>query len=530
MTAATSLTSDPWEELVPLTISRLSQTSPVSLGIMVSSNTLHKPGRQSEGAKRRSQKPNVACESCRTSKVRCLPTVGAPEHGICQRCERSVRKCIFKERSKTKRRKRTDVRMRELEKRIDILVSLYRGNVDTSLNNSSDEDVSRNSQRLSGEGEEDGTTLVEPSTPRNKSFSPETGVVQSEVHIISPWRGSASSTALLPSPEDDPTVDKIYTLQYSLSQNPHSSGILKTLSHFEQAASRTIGAPHIQNAMRKNGLLLAQEAPFLLHAIQAYSLHHLYYLNPTNRHYKESATYHRQRGLQMYLHELNGLIAPHNMDAIFATCMIFAVLAYVTEDTPEKSFVFSDDPSSITWMSVQFGFLGLKNLRDLQPYMSTSIWHVLLRESSEQSFYYDTRTGVDGLSSLFVELCGMDESSTNDNNPYHAALRLCMSIMDVDVRLENFTKFISFPGRMRPEFFNLVRKKDPVALLLVSYWLSRMCALEQWWCTNRVKGECLAICEFLDGLPDSRVQSLLQVPIQACGYIPRKRQRLINGL
>ena len=299
-----------------------------------------------------------------------------------------------------------------------------------------------------------------------------------------------------------------------------TSGILEALSHFEHAAFSTMGTPHIQNTMRKNGLMLAQEAPFLFHAILAYTSHHLQYLQPTQQRFKQSATYYRQRGLELYRKELNGSITLHNMDAVFGACMIFAVLAYAADDIgPEKSFVFSEEPGAINWLSVQAGFLTLKTMRDIQPYLSSSIWGPLFRESDEQGLFYDTRTGAEGLPETFVELCGIDESSTDDNNPYHAALRLCMSIMHIKVNMQMFTKFISFPGRMRLEFFNIVRERDPVALLIVSYWLSRMCGIDQWWCIPRVKNECLAICAYLDGWPDARIQDLLEVPIRACGYV-----------
>jgi hypothetical protein len=60
---------------------------------------------------------NRACEACRVSKVRCLvnPDAGSAQ---CQRCAKAGRACVFAPPAKRRQRKRTDVRVTELEKEI----------------------------------------------------------------------------------------------------------------------------------------------------------------------------------------------------------------------------------------------------------------------------------------------------------------------------------------------------------------------------------------------------------------------------
>ena len=307
-----------------------------------------------------------------------------------------------------------------------------------------------------------------------------------------------------------------------------TSGLLETLQHFESVAFGTMGSPSIQKAMRKNCLLLSQEAPFLFHTVLAYSAHHLKYLQPDRQERHDSAIYHKQRALQLYREELSGEIGRLNADAVFTACMILALLAYTADDvTPGKSWVFSDEPEAISWLSVQAGFLTLKSMGTLRPHLANGIWSSLIQESDEQCYFYDLRTGTEGLPSAFVELCGIDELSTDESNAYHAALRVLMSMMHIDSGIQSSTKLISFPGRMRPEFFLLVRERDPAALLIMSYWLGQMCRIEQWWCVPRAKSECLAICTYLDGWPDARLQALLDVPMRACGYI--RTDRMMSG-
>jgi hypothetical protein len=60
---------------------------------------------------------NRACEACRVSKVRCLVNQDAAS-AQCQRCAKAGRACVFAPPAKRRQRKRTDVRVTELEKEI----------------------------------------------------------------------------------------------------------------------------------------------------------------------------------------------------------------------------------------------------------------------------------------------------------------------------------------------------------------------------------------------------------------------------
>jgi hypothetical protein len=60
---------------------------------------------------------NRACEACRVSKVRCLASAD-PNSAPCQRCAKAGKVCIFAPPIKRRQRKRTDVRVAELEKEV----------------------------------------------------------------------------------------------------------------------------------------------------------------------------------------------------------------------------------------------------------------------------------------------------------------------------------------------------------------------------------------------------------------------------
>src|SRR3954465_2255938 len=86
----------------------------------------------SEQPKKPQDQPlNRACEACRISKVRCLMNPDASS-SQCQRCAKANRTCIFAPPAKRRQRKRTDVRVTELEKEIQQMRSLLKTNTRSS--------------------------------------------------------------------------------------------------------------------------------------------------------------------------------------------------------------------------------------------------------------------------------------------------------------------------------------------------------------------------------------------------------------
>ncbi|KAF1967875.1 hypothetical protein BU23DRAFT_482088 [Bimuria novae-zelandiae CBS 107.79] len=99
---------------------------------------------------------NRACEACRVSKVRCLVQPNSSS-SRCQRCAKAGRQCIFAPPAKRRQRKRTDVRVAELERELKQLTSLLKPNstvssVEESDHESMEEDesVASPERKLSG--------------------------------------------------------------------------------------------------------------------------------------------------------------------------------------------------------------------------------------------------------------------------------------------------------------------------------------------------------------------------------------------
>ncbi|KAJ5170332.1 Transcription factor, partial [Penicillium coprophilum] len=73
------------------------------------------------------QQLNRSCESCRSLKVRCLPSPSTPNQ--CQRCAKGKRSCVFVAPQRRRPRKRTDSRVAQLEKEMRMMRSLLKNRI-----------------------------------------------------------------------------------------------------------------------------------------------------------------------------------------------------------------------------------------------------------------------------------------------------------------------------------------------------------------------------------------------------------------
>lgn len=203
---------------------------------------------------------------------------------------------------------------------------------------------------------------------------------------------------------------------------------------------------------------------------------------------------------------------------VLSTCMLLAIMSFTNEDPePSKSWVFSNRPEALNWLTIQTGLKSL--LIQVEPYLQNSMWlPVFLDADDEVGTFANDQPGPAGLPKAFVELCEIGDATTVHNNTYHLPLCCLAPLLQIEPGLAAFVKLITFMGRLTPAFKQLLLDKDARALLILSYWFALMCRVDLWWIHRRVKSECIAICMVLQGHPDHRIRHLLQFPAQACGY------------
>ncbi|WEW59227.1 hypothetical protein PRK78_004696 [Emydomyces testavorans] len=271
-------------------------------------------------------------------------------------------------------------------------------------------------------------------------------------------------------------------------------------------------------------LRLAFRTPYLMHAILGVACTSLYQFSAYDKSQKIAEAYHWQKAINLYKKEIQGPIGAHNMDGLMSTCMMMGVLSFSEKEySPFDSWVFTSRPTDLNWLLVQGGLRFL--IESVAPWLPQSIWFEFFMESDDENKTFDDhRPGPVGLHPELAELCEIDETTTEDDNPYHWPLRMLTPLLDTPMVREHFSKFSSFMGRLLPDYVSLLHRKDARACLILAFWMGKMCE-EKWWIYPRMQAECTALCMFLEHNEDPRILKLLRYPASKCGYILRYEQQ-----
>ena len=109
----------------------------------------------------------------------------------------------------------------------------------------------------------------------------------------------------------------------------------------------------------------------------------------------------------------------------------------------------------------------------------------------------DDRPGRVAMDPELADLCGIDDTTTAETNPYHAPVRMLTGLLSLERGVKYFGAYTGFMGRLLPEFLEKLMQKDPPALVLLSWWLGLMYGTGMWWAQTRAKSEITAICWYL---------------------------------
>lgn len=257
-----------------------------------------------------------------------------------------------------------------------------------------------------------------------------------------------------------------------------------------------------------------------MHIILATGTTHLRRCLPDNNFYRLSETYHWQQCLVLYKKELQSGIGLHNMDGLLSTCILLSALMFSNEDMdPKTSWVFSSDPQALNWLAIQSGLRGLLEATGVGLHCQSIWWPVFMESRDEKGSFDDHRPGAVDLHPGLAELCEIGPTTTEETNAYHWPLRMLTPMMALEPGDKSVPKTITFMGRLMPDFMELIRNREPPALLIISYWLALLCSTRHQWILSRALKECQAICMYLENSEDPRVLKLLEFPANACGYL-----------
>ncbi|KAK4863517.1 hypothetical protein LT330_002295 [Penicillium expansum] len=173
---------------------------------------------------------------------------------------------------------------------------------------------------------------------------------------------------------------------------------------------------------------LAFETPFLMHAIIAAATTHLCTLLPENKAYRLAEAYHWQQTINQYSTEVSTKITRSNMDKLYSACLMISMHSFIQENfNPRLSFVFTTDPTALTWLRLQTGLRYL--LEHTTPWLPQSMWWTVFMETRDPSLDFEDRCpGRVDLDPELADLCGISDDTTVEENPYLWPLRMLMGM------------------------------------------------------------------------------------------------------
>ncbi|EAW11062.1 Zn(II)2Cys6 transcription factor [Aspergillus clavatus NRRL 1] len=297
---------------------------------------------------------------------------------------------------------------------------------------------------------------------------------------------------------------------------------LVAFEHFIRSSTKTVCHPSIRHVMESDMIRTAFQSPHLMYTILGVGSLHLSRMRPQTQVYRLAEAYFWQQAIKAYQEALLGRVTAQNVDALISTCMFMGITSICPDHfQPTDSWVLSGNPGAMNWLSLQSGLRCILKLAG--PYIPSSIWASAFQQTHrEEVQLYDEAIlqGREGLDPDLADLCQVDDSTTALTNPYYEPLRLLAAIFTLDRNPKNAAQCATFMGRLENKFLALLRARDVPALLILAHWMGLMCTLAEWqpWIEARIRGECTAICIYLEYSTDPRVLRLLQFPASACGY------------
>lgn len=299
----------------------------------------------------------------------------------------------------------------------------------------------------------------------------------------------------------------------SLADNPCNS--IELLSHFFDEAGPWIGSPACQRTMQQHCLQLSVEAPYLLHALLAFSANHLSFLHPAERRYRVTAIFHYDISLASYSARIRTRL---EADSLLGACYLHTMLAFRNLQSADNA----ESGNALTWLRTMQGTAILRS--HLRPNLNESVWQPVAIESRSLEDaacnHLDSDDSWASSTSLaFHQLCEADVEPMLEENPYEKPLsRLCL-LMRCQIGQDKIGMFMSFIGRLPSSFVQLLDQNDTRAMLILCYWCALLGQIDQWWIVGSAAGECLRLCKLLNAIPDQRIRDLLKFPANKCGYV-----------
>jgi hypothetical protein len=301
----------------------------------------------------------------------------------------------------------------------------------------------------------------------------------------------------------------------------HTEYDLYLIHHFTRSTAISFGSAEYAGVYTNQALDLAKEYPFLMHAMIALAACHLQHVGVDARQYRRAEALHCHFASQGLRHSVGRPIqGARNSDAILTAAMLLNTLTFCAAEYREEEgmSIGTGKEPRYEWLRIQIGLTEL--LTQTSPFHPDSIWMFMFVATKVFQF---TEPPQNELDKQLAEFCGVDESSTWDNNVYFDLIERLGPVVVRQPSMEYMLMYLNAIGGISSKFVDLLEAKDTRALLLFAHLLSLLCSIDRWWCVKRTRRECRKVCGILSKKLDANCIHLLKRPADACGF-------LLNGV
>lgn len=262
-----------------------------------------------------------------------------------------------------------------------------------------------------------------------------------------------------------------------------------------------------------------------MHMVLALTALHDRMLSPNpNPHQTRVELYHASRAAALFNAKLSQPLQPEDRDPLWVTAALLGIasMCWLEASGAEDSWPLTPRKSTdLDWIRISRSKTAVWNLTD--PTRKGGRFHCLAQEQlrhQKEANISASKLGLDKVPLRLLALCEVDERSTVESNPYYSALLGLGPAMGVESTRANLLILLGFLGRMSDSFQELLKERDPRALLLMAYWYGKVYGT-MWWLDRRSTLECQAICMYLERYhpEETEILDLLWYPKMRCGLL-----------
>ena len=262
-----------------------------------------------------------------------------------------------------------------------------------------------------------------------------------------------------------------------------------------------------------------------MHMVQAITALHDRILSPNpDAHQTKAELYHASRAAALFNAKLSKPLQQEDRDPMWATAALLGIAAmcWIEASCAEESWPLTvRKPSDLDWIRISRSKVAIWNLTD--PLREGSRFRRMAEEQHqnfESAGILLAKLGIGELPGKLLKLCEVDEHATVDSNRYLLALQMLGPAMAVETARSNLLILLSFISSINDDFQDLLRERDPRALLLMAFWYAKINGA-MWWLDRRSMLEGQAICMYLERYhaDEAEILELLSYPKARLGLL-----------